>query len=98
VQPIHRALWGDFPDVVIHTNVPTLKAHPGYQQAKLGDLDSALQLASELVKPAKVTLDFDVIVPVVQTDARKHNGIPAAAAFAGRERVARREAIDHPAT
>jgi orotate phosphoribosyltransferase len=81
VQPIYRVPWGEFPDVVIHTNVPTLRGHPAYQQAKLGDPDSGLQLASALVKPAKVKLDFDVIVPVVQTDARKHNSIPAAAAF-----------------
>jgi orotate phosphoribosyltransferase-like protein len=81
VQPIYRVPWGDFPDVVIHTNVPTLRAHPAYQQAKLGDPDSALQVASKFVKATKVSLDFDVIVPVVQTDARKHNGIPAAAAF-----------------
>jgi hypothetical protein len=41
VQPIYRVPWGDFPDVVIHTNVPMFRAHPGYQQAKLGDPDSA---------------------------------------------------------
>ncbi len=83
--------------MVIHTNVPTLRAHPAYQQAKQGDPDSALQLVSGLLKPAMVKLDFEVIVPVVQTDARKPNGIPPAAAFAGRAPGARREAIDHPA-
>jgi hypothetical protein len=30
VQPNYRVPWGDFPDVVIHIKVPTLRAYPGF--------------------------------------------------------------------
>jgi hypothetical protein len=81
VQQVHRAPWAEFPDVILHTNATKLKAHPRYATSKAGDAAAALEVAETLIRPDKVNLDFDVIVPVIQTDAHKHNALPRAAAF-----------------
>jgi hypothetical protein len=78
---IYRLPWGDFPDVVVHTTVSKLKAHPDYASAKAGDPDAGIRLALELVKPEKITFPIvDAIVPVVQPDAGRKNAIPIAVA------------------
>ena len=81
MRQVHRAPWAEFPDVILHTNGAKLKAHASYAAAKAGDPASALEVAEALIRPDKVNLDFDVIVPVIQTDAAKHNALPRAAAF-----------------
>lgn len=81
MQQVHRAPWAEFPDVTLHTNGATLKAHSGYPAAKAGNLDAALKVAESLIKPDKIDLDFDVIVPVKQIDTGQYNALPRAAAF-----------------
>ena len=81
MQQVHRAPWAEFPDVILHTNATKLKAHPSYPAAKAGDTAAALEVAESLIRPNKVNIDFDVVVPVIQTDAYKHNALPRAAAF-----------------
>jgi hypothetical protein len=63
VQPIYRVPWGDFPDVVIPTNVPTLRAHLAYQQGKLGDPDSALRRSA----PASKAVSAPGAPPLLKT-------------------------------
>src|SRR5260221_5758480 len=78
---IYRLPWGDFPDVIVHTTVSKLKAHPDYASAKAGDPGAGIRLALELVKPEKITFPVvDAIVPVVQPDASRKNAIPIAVA------------------
>src|SRR5258708_20136369 len=78
---IYRLPWGDFPDVVVHTTVSKLKAHPDYASAKAGDPATGIPLALELVKPEKITFPIvDAIVPVAQPDAGQKNAIPSAGA------------------
>ena len=81
MQQVHRAPWAEFPDVILHTNGAKLKAHPDYAAAKAGDLASGLKVAEALIRPHKVELDFDVIVPVKQLDTGQYNALPRAAAF-----------------
>lgn len=44
----------NFPDVVVHTNVVTMKKHADYTAAKAGDEESAMRLVRALMKPARV--------------------------------------------
>jgi hypothetical protein len=81
VQQVQRAPWTDFPDVILHTNATKLKAHPSYRAAKAGDPASAIEVADGIIRPEKIDVDFDVVVPVMQMDTGKHNAIPEAAAF-----------------
>lgn len=47
--------WPDnFPDVVIHTNIATMRKHPLYTQAKAGDARAAINLVVDIVKPDRV--------------------------------------------
>jgi len=73
VQQVQRAPWADFPDVILHTNATKLKAHPSYQAAKAGDPASAIEVADAIIRPEKIDVDFDVVVPVMQMDTGKHN-------------------------
>ena len=78
---LYRLPWGDFPDVVLHTNLPTLEAHPAYLSAKTGNPEAAIQLAKDLIVPDKITFPgIDAVVPVVRADAGEKNAIPIAAA------------------
>jgi hypothetical protein len=78
---IYRLPWGDFPDVVVHTNVGKLEAHPDYARAKSGDPDAGIRLAADLLKVEKVSFPIvDAVVPVVQPDAGRKNAIPIAMA------------------
>lgn len=78
---IHRLPWGDFPDVVVHTTVSKLTAHPDYARAKSGDPDAGIRLAADLVKVEKVNFPIvDAVVPVVQPDAGRKNAIPISVA------------------
>ncbi len=81
MQQVHRAPWAEFPDVILHTNGATLKAHPSYAGAKAGDPASALKVAEALIKPDKIDIPFDVIVPVKQIDTGQYNALPRAAAY-----------------
>ncbi|MDR2876239.1 MAG: phosphoribosyltransferase [Methylobacillus sp.] len=42
-----RALWGNFPDVVIQATESAVKKHPCYTSAKTGDIDAALRLVQD---------------------------------------------------
>ncbi len=81
MQQVQRAPWADFPDVILHTNATKLKAQPSYRAAKAGDPASAIEVADAIIRPEKIDVDFDVVVPVMQMDTGKHNAIPKAAAF-----------------
>jgi hypoxanthine-guanine phosphoribosyltransferase len=51
---VHRAPWGDFPDVVIcNSDEHIVREHPSYAAAKAGDADAA-----EILVKRFVTLDF----------------------------------------
>ena len=78
---LYRLPWADFPDVVLHTNLPTLEAHPAYLSAKMGNPEAAIQLAKDLIVPDKISFPgIDAVVPVVRADAGEKNAIPIAAA------------------
>ena len=81
MQQVHRAPWAEFPDVILHTNGAKLKAHPSYADAKAGDPASALKVAEALIRPDKIDIPFDVIVPVKQIDTGQYNALPRAAAY-----------------
>lgn len=44
---LRRTDWGDFPEVVIHSDEPVVKKHPSYAAAKAGDADAAQKLVLE---------------------------------------------------
>jgi len=49
-----RTAWGEFPDVQIHAGETTVKKHPSYHAAKLGDADAAEKLVSETINNDQV--------------------------------------------
>lgn len=49
---LRRSEWGDFPDVVIHSDVTSVKKYPQYNSAKAGDADAAEKLVLETVTDA----------------------------------------------
>jgi adenine/guanine phosphoribosyltransferase-like PRPP-binding protein len=50
IQP-PRTPWGDFPDVLIHSDESTVKKHPCYVAAKSGDGNSAIELVLATMSP-----------------------------------------------
>lgn len=89
-----RTPWPlNFPDVVVHTTVPTRDASPYYAAAKSGDPEAALELALSLADPVAVErLRFicagqnALLVPVVADETTGFNAIPDAfAQVLGRE-------------
>lgn len=85
--PIRSAWPPNFPDVVIHTDVPTRDNHPGYRAAKAGDADEALTLAGDLLAPDSIDrLRFLIgerqalFLPVIADELMGFNAIPDAMA------------------
>ncbi|MEY2925623.1 MAG: hypothetical protein RL367_100 [Pseudomonadota bacterium] len=85
--PIRLPWPPDFPDVVIHTDVRTRDAHPGYKAAKAGDAEAALTLASDLLAPEGFTrLELIIgnqpalLLPVIADEVMGFNAIPDAMA------------------
>ena len=83
---VHRSPWGDFPDVIVQTNMTKLQSHPAYRAAKEGDMVAAFQVVERVRKPSKVQWEADEIVAVAQIDRDKKNALPIAyAILLGRE-------------
>lgn len=83
-----RVPWGNhFPDVVVHTMLKTRDAHPGYEAAKSGDAEAALELAEDLLDPFGIhqignLIDNRpvVLLPVIADETLGFNAIPDAMA------------------
>ncbi|SRR6266480_1546720 len=73
-----RAKWGDFPEVIVHSSIYRLKNLDGYYAAKFGDHEAATRIARQVIKPDKIDLRVDYVVPVVQVDFQHYNAIPVA--------------------
>lgn len=83
---VHRSPWGDFPDVIVQTNMTKLQGHPAYRAAKEGDMVAAFQVVESVRKRSKVRWEVDEIVAVAQFDRDKKNALPIAyAILLGRE-------------
>ena len=89
VKPLpHRALWGDFPDVVIVAAQSSVKKHPDYEQAKQGNVQDAAPAAKRLAAAmltaasldaiGRLQLERALIVPVHALEGQGFNRIPAA--------------------
>jgi hypothetical protein len=48
-----NSAWGNFPDVIPHSNIVTMKRHPQYAAAKAGDADAAHDVIRSVVNRAK---------------------------------------------
>ncbi|MDO4775813.1 MAG: phosphoribosyltransferase [Cardiobacteriaceae bacterium] len=87
-MPSERAPWGNFPPVITNGFIDSLSDLPGYDAAKAGDADAALQLVLTLIKPETVEAvrrNFKpdlhtLIVPVHAEEAAGRNKIPVAIA------------------
>ncbi|HRE04624.1 MAG TPA: phosphoribosyltransferase [Opitutaceae bacterium] len=90
-MPVHRTPWGDFPNVVVHTNLARMRAHPAYAEAKEGNLKAARVVVRELFKAEAPLPRADYVAPVVQLDVRQHwNALPMALALQVAERIGAR--------
>ncbi|OAM91884.1 hypothetical protein AW736_26250 [Termitidicoccus mucosus] len=67
-MPDLRTPWSDFPDVLPHTSIASLKAHPAYADAKAGDFNAARAVAHALVNPTRFKWRTDFVVPVIKLD------------------------------
>ena len=54
-KPIRNPLF-DFPDVIIHASETSVKKHPLYSDAKIGDIESASELVKDTFNPDAVEL------------------------------------------
>ena len=87
-KPPIRSPWPQhFPDVILHTDVKARDAHPRYQAAKAGDVESAFALALDLVSEeavARLTLATGgrpfLLLPVIADETAGFNAIPDAMA------------------
>jgi hypothetical protein len=79
---VYRSPWGDFPDVVIQTTVNKLRSRPAYDAAKRGGGEAAFEVIRELIKPEKISFQFDTVVPVMQFDRAYPNALPIGYAIA----------------
>lgn len=50
----HRAPWLNFPDVIIHAPVDSVKSHLDYKSAKAGDADAAFRLVKDCLSEEAV--------------------------------------------
>jgi hypothetical protein len=83
---VYRSPWGDFPDVIVQTNVTKLQSHPGYRAAKGGDMVAAFQASGKCLETLKSSVGTGEIVAVAQFDRDKNNALPIAyAILLGRE-------------
>jgi len=72
-----RVPWNAFPDVIVHSSIYKLKCLPAYYAAKRGDHKAASRIAHALVKTENIAA-VDCVVPVIQVDGGRYNGIPVA--------------------
>ena len=76
----------DFPKVCVQTNGSKMKSHPGYQEAKHGNYDSAKALVNDVIKPDRVKQLAeaypDAVVVPVRSSGKDSNQIPVAYADA----------------
>lgn len=81
-MPATRVPWGNFPNVLVHTNVAALEKHPAYAAATKGDLRAARVVVADLFKPHVVTVRADFVAPVIKFDVNEHwNALPLAFAY-----------------
>lgn len=78
-MPVVRTPWQNFPPVLVHTSMVSMKSHPGYLAAKSGDSRSARELVNSFFKPSVLsgTPPVDYVVPVMQLDVgQQWNALP----------------------
>ena len=80
-QRIYRTAWTGFPDVIVQTTVNKLRSLPSYESAKRGNGEAAFEVISQLLKPDKISFEFDTVVPVAQFDRTYPNALPFAYAI-----------------
>ncbi len=80
-MPVYRTPWGDFPNVVVHSNLVRMRTHPAYAEAKEGGLRAARAVVRDLFKPGAAVPRTDFVAPVVQLDVNERwNALPMALA------------------
>lgn len=90
-MPVYRTPWGEFPNVVVHSNLVAMRAHPAYAEAKEGNLRAARAVVRDLFKPGAAMPRTDYIAPVVQLDVKERwNALPMALAVKLAEHVGAR--------
>jgi len=73
-----RVPWSGFAEVIVHSSIQKLKSLPQYYAAKQGDDRAAAQIARALVRPEKIDVAIDYIIPVIQVEHGHYNAIPVA--------------------
>jgi hypothetical protein len=73
-----RVPWNEFPEVIVHSSIYKLKTLPKYDAAKRGNDQAAASIARAVVRPDKIDLAVDFIVPVIQVERGHYNAIPVA--------------------
>jgi len=77
-------VWPEsFPRIVGHTTIAKLKAHPDYNAAKGGDIDAAVRLVKDLVKPERLQAlkkrhPNAKLLPIIAVEKTGVNKIPLA--------------------
>ena len=82
---VEMAWPADFPSVILHTNVITMKSHVDYTAAKAGDIRAAKRVVETLAKPDKLRNIVHqhpdaVFLPVLAMEASGKNMLPLALA------------------
>ena len=82
---VERADWADFPKVISNGDLGGLSKEPGYQEAKQGNVEAALDLVQKLLTDEVVDQLRDlisdqkpIILPVIAEESTGRNKIPLA--------------------
>ena len=76
---VHRIPWGDFPDVIPHTQVTALATHVDFAAATSGDMPAARRLVASVYRPRVGAWRVDYVAAVLSYDLLgRFNALPLA--------------------
>jgi len=80
-----RNAWGDFPEVVLLSKLGSAKNHQGYEAAKGGDMDAALDVVNSIITEEKIEEIHrilqgrkPILAPVIADELSGENKLPIA--------------------
>lgn len=68
-MPVTRTSWGTFPNLIVHSTLPSLQGHQAYAAAKGGDFRAARAVAETCTRADAIAWRTDYIVPVLRLEA-----------------------------
>lgn len=100
IERAPRTPWREFPDVLIHQRIPTVRGHAQYRAAKDGDIAAAQRLVDDTLNRAVIDLIVTglggrnaILAPVFAEEVSGVNRIPVVMAEALEAAIRERAAV-----